>query len=161
ALATKEVTVEQFLRFRPNHVYAKNISPEPDGPMIHVAWYDAAAYCNWLSALERIPESEWCYPKKVGPGKVLPQAYLGKTGYRLPTEAEWEYACRAGTATSRFYGTGEDLLHEYAWYAKSTNSQLVHPGGLLKPNDFGLFDMLGNVWEWCQEPALPYPLLAQ
>src|SRR5262249_11752668 len=123
AIATKEVTVEQFLRFRPNHDYGKILSPRPDGPMNGVSWYDAAAYCNWLSEREGIPESEWCYPKNVGPGMVLPQAYLGKIGYRLPTDAEWEYACRAETVASRFYGAADDLLGEYAWYVKTTNSE--------------------------------------
>jgi serine/threonine protein kinase/formylglycine-generating enzyme required for sulfatase activity len=160
ALATKEVTVEQFLRFRPNHGYTKHFSPEPDGPMIYVTWYDAAEYCNWLSQREGILEAEWCYPKNVSDGTMLPQAYLSKTGYRLPTEAEWEYACRAGAVTSRFYGAADDLLQEYAWYVKTTNAEGVRPGGQLKPNDLGLFDLYGNVWEWCQERALPYPGLA-
>jgi serine/threonine protein kinase/formylglycine-generating enzyme required for sulfatase activity len=160
ALATKEVTVEQFLRFRPNHVYVKLFSPEPDGPMINVTWYDAAAYCNWLSEQEGISETEWCYPKKVSDGTMLPQAYLSKTGYRLPTEAEWEYACRAGAVTRRFYGSADDLLKEYAWYSGTTNGERARPGGLLKPNDFGLFDLYGNVWEWCQDRGLPYGWLA-
>src|SRR5262249_9736037 len=118
AIATKEVTVEQFLRFRRNHVYlhGKFLSPQPNGPMNDVSWYDGAAYCNWLSEQEGIPELEWCYPKNVGRGMVLPQDYLGKIGYRLPRDAEWEYACRAGTVTSRFYGAADDLLGEYAWY---------------------------------------------
>ncbi|MCI0456465.1 MAG: formylglycine-generating enzyme family protein [Gemmataceae bacterium] len=161
ALATKEVTVEQFQRFRPAHRYTNRYSPTPDGPMINVTWYDAAAYCNWLSEQEDIPEAEWCYPKNVGEGMVMPRAYLDKTGYRLPTEAEWEYACRAGAQTSRYYGASDELLKEYAWYTKTTNDGGVRPGGLLKPNDFGLFDMQGNVFEWCQEQAQPYRLPAR
>src|SRR5205807_2632200 len=136
------VTVEQFLRFQPTHGYLSRYSPRPDGPIINVNWYDAAGYCNWLSEQEGIPESEWCYPKKVGQGILMSEAYLGRTGYRLPTEAEWEYACRAGAVTSRFYGAAEDLLGEYAWYTKT--AQGTRPGGLLKPNDFGLFDLYGN-----------------
>ena len=69
------------------------------------------------------------------------------TGYRLPTEAEWEFACRAGTNTSRYYGQASELLPEYAWYG-ANGTDHSRPVGMLKPNDFGLFDMHGNVEEW-------------
>jgi serine/threonine protein kinase/formylglycine-generating enzyme required for sulfatase activity len=82
--------------------------------------------------------------------------YLQRTGYRLPTEAEWEYACRAGTVTSRAYGTAKDMLENYAWYSRNAEVQ-PRPVGLKKPNDFGLFDVYGNAWEWCQDRFLDYP----
>ena len=74
---------------------------------------------------------------------------LQRTGYRLPTEAEWEYACRAGAMTSRYYGLSEELLGQYAWYLTNTLGDRARPCGSLLPNDLGLFDMLGNVYEWC------------
>jgi formylglycine-generating enzyme required for sulfatase activity len=173
ALATKEVTVAEFRLFlaanpaigRRFHArgeaagYLKNFSPDDDGPIILADWYMAAAYCNWLSQKEGLPEAEWCYPKDPGaivPGMVLEKGYLRRKGYRLPTEAEWEYACRAGAATSRYYGRSEALLGHYAWYVQNA-AERTHPVGRLRPNDLGLFDMLGNVGEWCQDRFGPYP----
>ena len=160
AIAAKEVTVEQFLRFQPQHRYAVKYSPQPEGPMIDVSWYQAAAYCNWLSREEGVPKEEWCYlPNRAGQfddGMRMVPGYLTKRGYRLPTEAEWEHACRAGAVTSRYYGETEELLKEYAWYSKTTNDAGVRAGGLLKPNDLGLFDLYGNALEWTQDPAFIY-----
>ncbi len=75
---------------------------------------------------------------------------LKSGGYRLPTEAEWEYAARAGATTSRHYGASERILGKYAWYLTYSKDR-AWPGGSLQPNDLGLSDMLGNMYEWCQE----------
>jgi formylglycine-generating enzyme required for sulfatase activity len=129
-------------------------SPSADGPITNlVNWYTAAASCNWLSQQDGIPEAEWVYPRgpgKIRPGMVMEEGYLRQTGYRPPTEAEWEYACRAGAGTSRYYGAAEELLPRYAWYIGNAHEQ-AWPVGQKKPNDFGLFDMHGNVWVWCQD----------
>jgi hypothetical protein len=170
AIAAKEVTVGQFREFYKavnGKEFADNnkqYSPTDDCPVNTVTWYLAAQYCNWLSAQEGIEKDEWCYePNGMGEyaaGMKLAPGYLQRTGYRLPSEAEWEYACRARALTSRYYGESEELLGKYAWFAKNSVDRGMLPGvpdqlgvggDSLKPNDLGLFDMLGNALEWCQE----------
>ncbi len=162
AIASEEVTVGQFREFLRNspevkHRYTEKHAPEEDCPQTSVTWYEAAAYCRWLSEQEQIPEDQMCYPPiaEIKEGMTLPSDYLSRTGYRLPTEAEWEFACRAGAETSRYYGEADQLLGQYAWYV-NTSDDRTWPVGSLKPNDLGLFDMQGNVQEWCQEQYLDY-----
>jgi formylglycine-generating enzyme required for sulfatase activity len=162
AIAAKEVTIEQFRRFRPKHRYFEQWAPTSDYPVHQVTWYDAAAYCNSLSKAEGIPEEQWCYVPAAGDkapfykeGMQQAPDYLSRSGYRLPQEAEWEYACRAGALTSRYYGETEELLDRYARCVTTSPTRGMLPCGSLKPNDLGLFDMLGNAREWCQEGIRP------
>jgi eukaryotic-like serine/threonine-protein kinase len=158
AIATKEVTTKQFKRFleaNPNikDRYTRNFGSDLE-PIGFVTWFEAVQYCRWLSEKEQVPESQMCYPpmEEIQEGMQLPPNFLARTGYRLPTEVEWEYACRAGTETSRAFGDSDEMLKHYAWYVRNSDMH-AWPVGRLKPNDFGLFDMYGNVAEWCQDRA--------
>lgn len=116
-----------------------------------VTWYQMAAYCRWLSTEEGFPEDEIGYPPldQIRSGMQLKPYFLSRSGYRLPTEAEWEYACRAGTTTRWSHGDSVELLPQYAWF-KDNSQGRSWPMGMLAPNDLGLFDMEGNVTELCQ-----------
>jgi len=166
ANAAKEVSVRQydeFVRENPgfglDRSYFDKYSPDPDGPMIGITWFGGAAYCNWLSKEEGLPEAEWCYLRnskgEYGQDMTIPADVFNRKGYRLPTEAESEYACRAGTITSRYHGLSVDLLGKYARYA-GNGAEHAWPAGSLLPNDLGLFDMLGNVFEWCDDRQYNY-----
>jgi formylglycine-generating enzyme required for sulfatase activity len=124
--------------------------------MISVSWFRAAAYCNWCSEQEGLPREQWCYlpndQQKYDTGMRIAADVSQRRGYRLPTEAEWEYACRAGAVTSRYYGASVELLGKYAWYVVNSSGDQTRSCGSFLPNDLGLFDMLGNVYEWCQDP---------
>ncbi len=158
AIGMHEVTVAQFRAFRSDHDFDRSKSRKEDSPANMISWYDAAAYSNWLSEQEGIPRDQWCYDpaQAFSEGMSLLPNYLQLTGYRLLSEAEWEFACRAGTTTSRYYGETDALLGEYAWYTKTSGGNWMLPVGTLRPNGAGLFDMQGNVREWCQDTALFY-----
>lgn len=162
AIGSKEVTKSQFREFQMalcKKVSVFNIdqfSRTDDSPQMAVDWYDAAWYCNWISEIEGIPKDQWCYEPNVdgeyGPGMKPSVDYLKRNGYRLPTNAEWEFACRANTVTGRYYGQCVELLPEYGWFVNIADNR-AWPTGTLKPNDFGLFDMYGNALEWCDDPS--------
>jgi formylglycine-generating enzyme required for sulfatase activity len=170
ALAAKPVTFEQWQRFLKDHpkigpALADYATPEPGGPMVSVSWYQAAAYCRWLSDQERLPEEQMCYPKvdeieacMNGLKSLwLPFDYISRGGYRLPTEDEWEYACRARAESGRYYGNGQELLSRYAWFLQNAEAR-AWPVDEKRPNDFGLFGMHGSVWNWCQDSNYAKPV---
>ena len=145
-------------------------------PVENVSWYDAVAFCNRLSEREGLPPYYEIHEEMLSilnsppeirgmcdrshkiEGKIV--SILHGTGYRLPTEAEWEYACRAGTTTRWFFGDNESQIGEYAWYVKNSGLEM-HPVGQKKPNPWGLYDMYGSVWEFCWDwwdtPYKPEP----
>jgi len=134
AMSRCEVTVAEFRAFVLETQYqtdnekkscdwrSPGFEQKENHPVVCVSWRDARAYAYWLSL---------------------------KTGqkYRLPTEAEWEYAARAGTSTAYNFGDDAASLQEYAWFFKNSNDQ-TQPVANKKPNPWGLYDMHGNVWEW-------------
>lgn len=110
-------------------------------PVSYVDWYDAVAYCNWLSEKADLAP---CYVEK---GK-LTECNFSANGYRLPTEAEWEYAARGGPKSQGFLYSGSNDPDDVGWYADNSGGE-AQPVGQLKPNELGIYDMSGNRWEWC------------
>jgi formylglycine-generating enzyme required for sulfatase activity len=157
-LSVYEVTQEQYEAVMGTN---PSFSKGPQNPVEQVSWDDAVEFCRKLSALPA--------EKKAG--------YV----YRLPTEGEWEYACRAGTTTEYSFGDSDSELGDYAWFGDNSGAQQIdalniwntdqdnygkrlldnncrtHPVGEKKPNPWGLYDMHGNVWEWCQDWYGDYP----
>jgi len=171
AIGMKPVTLGEYQELMGAWPIGKIAGPRfarsNDLPVVGVTWFMAAAYCNALSRAEGLPESELVYEEDdVGRIQSMAPGWLSRSGYRLPTEAEWEYTARAGASTSRFFGETGTLLDAYAWNERnsrysegSSTLKKTAPGpvGWKKPNDLGLFDALGNVWNWCQDEYADAP----
>jgi serine/threonine-protein kinase len=115
-----------------------------ESPVSQITWNDACAFCAWLSEHEQ--RRPWYRTDGKGGWQIADYA----DGYRLPTEAEWEYACRAGTTTQFSFGDDKSLFDQYGWYSKNSSGK-AHSVAMKRPNGFGLFDMHGNAHEWCQD----------
>ncbi len=113
----------------------------PHAPVEQVRWYDAVRYCNKRSEKEGL-EPVYCLETW--------NADFEASGYRLPTEAEWEYTARAGTETAYFFGDDDRRLAVFAWFARNAGGR-TRPVGRKLPNPWGFQDILGNVWEWCHD----------
>jgi serine/threonine protein kinase/formylglycine-generating enzyme required for sulfatase activity len=167
AVGAREVSVEQFQRFAIEvrgapHKFQKELSPESDGPQIAVSWYDAVAYCNWMSQHEGLRP---CYvpidASRPGEGLRIDAEAVRAGGFRLPTQAEWEYACRAGTTTVRYCGVSIDFVPYYEWYGPNAGQNAGYHARACAtrlPNEFGFFDLMGNAIEWCHDRKAVVPV---
>lgn len=140
-IGATEVTLGQYRKFKPGHVVdgAERAFNDDERPAAMVSWDEARAFCRWLSE----------QPEEKAAGRA----------YSLPTEAQWEWAARAGTATTRYLGDTDKELTDHAWFNHTykpnpkaeSGDRGRQPVGKLKPNAWGLSDVLGNVWEWCED----------
>ncbi len=140
AIAETPITQGQWQAVTGHNPSARGLGIGPDLPVNQVSWHSAIVYCNRLSELHGLEPYYRIRAKQV--------QFEDTDGYRLPTEIEWEYACRAGSDAAYSFGNDEDMLEQYAWYMANAGGR-VRPVAGKKPNAWGLYDMHGNVYEWC------------
>ncbi|TWU58192.1 bifunctional serine/threonine-protein kinase/formylglycine-generating enzyme family protein [Rubripirellula reticaptiva] len=154
AIGTGEVTVDQFRRFQPEQYYYQHRSPTGDCPMGMVDWYDCARYTRWLS--EQLGDDGadgYAADLSAASDDQSYDGVLEGNSYRLPTAAEWRFACAALTKSRRYFGYSDALADDYYWYYEtSVNDEKENryfPAATKMPNDFGMFSMYDGVREWC------------
>lgn len=149
AIGVYEVTLDQIRRFQPGWNPRQKIGKDPRMAGFDISYDMAISYCRWLTEQDGMSEDDQCYPSEVEPKPMpLSDDQIARRGYRLPTELEWEYICRAGALTPWNCGAEESLVDEFAWFARNSDNTR-HGVATLRPNALGFFDTLGNVAEWC------------
>lgn len=155
AIAQTETTVADFQKSGLSEAWEGSVSPLPDSPIAGLSQQAMMRFANWLSRQDDLPESEWCYAADDS-GTLQPKPqYLHLKGFRLPTYDEWLHAATAGTVTDLPHGSGLDLHLSYLQKGNEIRSPRTHPVHRLRPNRFGLFDVVGNLSEYCHHGGQP------
>ena len=166
-----EITMEQFVAVTGLANPSSSFTSVVNGPVQNVNWYHALVFCNKLSAAEDLTPvysiggttntTIWgTIPTSNSITWNAVTADWSATGYRLPTEAEWQFAARGGNSSNNYTYAGSNTIDGVAWYTFNS-SNTTHPVGTKTANELGLYDMGGNVWEWCWDWYGSYPGTAQ
>jgi formylglycine-generating enzyme required for sulfatase activity len=166
ALLDREITMAELIAFHPRYAgFMRQFDARPSDAGFGVDWYDAVGFCHWLGKQSGLPETDQAYadpatldreeyPREPDPGASwAPRDWpldLDRRGFRLPTEAEWEVASRAGARTTYGFSSDESLLGRFGWYAENSGKH-GHPPRDLRPSLRGVFDLRGNVFEWTHD----------